>query len=293
MNPPPALQTAIQQKLSAHFPASQKINFLSVGGGSINDTYRLSFGDQTVFCKINSATKFPQLFEKEKTGLALLGEQGIMKVPSVVDFFEFEDKQVLLMEWVPEGERTENFWKLFGEQLAALHQQSASYFGLKEANYMGSVPQMNHQHQSWVSFFREVRLQPMVHLCANKGLLSTSHPQAFEKLYKQLANVFEEEKPSLLHGDLWSGNFMCDQNSKPVLIDPAVYYGHRSIDLAMTRLFGGFRKPFYDAYHYHFPLPSNYEEQWQVCNLYPLLIHLYLFGSSYLSQIERTLKAFA
>lgn len=292
MNPSPALQTAIQQKLSAHFPAAQKINFFSVGGGSINDTYRLFFGDQTVFCKINSATKFPQLFNKEKAGLALLGQGGIMKVPSVLDFFEFENQQILLIEWITEGERTENFWKLFGEQLAALHQQSASYFGLDEHNYMGSVPQMNHQQQSWVSFFREVRLQPMVRLCADKGKLSTSHQQAFEKLYKQLANVFEDEDPSLLHGDLWSGNFMCNENNQPVLIDPAVYYGHRSMDLAMTTLFGGFRKPFYEAYHYHHPLPSNYKEQWAVCNLYPLLIHLYLFGSGYLPQIENTLQQF-
>ena len=106
------------------------------------------------------------------------------------------------------------------------------------------------------------------------------------------AMLIDDEKPALLHGDLWSGNFMCNASSKPVLIDPAVYYGHRSMDLAMTTLFGGFRQTFYEAYNFHFPLPYNYEQQWAVCKLYPLLIHLYLFGLGYLPQIERTLKQF-
>lgn len=293
MNPSPTLQAAIQQKLAANFSNVGKINFSSVGGGSINDTYRISFGDKNVFCKINSATKFPQLFAKEKNGLELICKQGIIKVPSVINCFEFEDKQILLLEWINEGKRTEGFWRTFGEQLAALHQQSSDYFGLDEDNYMGSVPQSNQKHSDWNSFFAEERLQPMIERCFDKNLLTKNHLQAFENLQQKLPDIFKREKPSLLHGDLWSGNFMCNQNSEPILIDPAVYYGHRSIDLAMTTLFGGFRQPFYDAYHYHFPLPVNYEEQWAVCNLYPLLIHLYLFGTSYLSQIETTLKGFA
>ncbi|HVF97476.1 MAG TPA: fructosamine kinase family protein, partial [Flavisolibacter sp.] len=114
----------------------------------------------------------------------------------------------------------------------------------------------------------------------------------FENIDKRLEEIFEEEKPSLLHGDLWSGNFMCNLKGEPVLFDPAVYYGHRSADLAMTTLFGGFKPSFYEAYHHHFPLPANYKEQWAACNLYPLLIHLYLFGTRYLSQIEETLRQF-
>jgi protein-ribulosamine 3-kinase len=114
----------------------------------------------------------------------------------------------------------------------------------------------------------------------------------FENLYRELESVFDIEQPSLLHGDLWNGNFMCDQNSEPVLIDPALYFGHRSMDLAMTALFGGFEKSFYEAYNYHFPFPNNYREQWEICNLYPLLIHLNLFGAGYLGQIGRTLERF-
>ena len=293
MNPSPTLQAAIQQKLATNFSNVGKINFSSVGGGSINDTYRISFGDETVFCKINSATKFPQLFTKEKRGLEVIAKQSVIKVPSVINYVEYEEKQVFILEWINEGERSESFWKTFGQQLAGLHQQSSNYFGLDEDNYMGSVPQCNRKHNDWIIFFRNERLQPMMKRCFDKNLLTKNHLQAFDALQQKLPDIFETEKPSLLHGDLWSGNFMCNQASEPILIDPAVYYGHRSIDLATTTLFGGFRQPFYESYHYHFPLPSNYEEQWSVCNLYPLLIHLYLFGSSYLSQIERTLKAFS
>ena len=292
MNPSPALQTAVQQKLSTHFSSADKIIFSTVGDGSINETYRVSFGDRTVFCKINSATKFPQLFAKEKEGLEAIGKIGVINVPAVIGCFEYENKQVLILEWIQEGERTERFWKTFGQQLATLHQNPSDSFGYAEDNYMGSVPQSNRKHTNWNSFFAEERLLPMAARCFDKNLLSKNHLQALEKLQQKLPEIFEPENPILLHGDLWSENFVCNQASKPVLIDPAVYFGHRSIDLAMTTLFGGFRQLFYEAYHYHFPFPLNYKEQWAVCNLYPLLIHLYLFGSSYLPQIERTLNAF-
>ncbi len=283
------IQSSIKQKLSQHFSSVHQMHFTSIGGGSINETYRIQSDDESVFCKINSLNKIPHLFINEKEGLELIGKQNIINVPAVIDCFEHEDKQFLLLEWIQERERTEDFWKKFGEQLAALHQQSSAYFGLEEDNYMGSVLQSNRHHQNWASFFIDERLKPMVKLCSNR-FLTNHHLQQFEELYKKIEGIFEVEKPSLLHGDLWSGNFMCDKNAEPVLIDPAVYYGHRSVDLGMTTLFGGFPQTFYEAYHYNFPFPFNYREQWEVCNLYPLLVHLYLFGNSYLPQIEHTLN---
>jgi protein-ribulosamine 3-kinase len=269
------------------------IEFGSVGGGCINETYRISFNKQELFCKVNSATKFPHLFEKESHGLTLIGRQNVIRVPRVIDSFEALGKQVLLLEWINEGERTDAFWKKFGEQLAALHQFSNEYFGLKEDNYMGSVVQANQPTDKWTDFFVQQRLQPLVEQCAAQVLLSSTHLSRFEQLYKKLLSFFDDEqKPSLVHGDLWSGNFMCDENSEPVLIDTATYYGHPSVDLGMSTLFGGFRNRFYEAYHYHSPFPSNYKEQWEVCNLYPLLIHLILFGRSYLSQIEAILHRY-
>jgi protein-ribulosamine 3-kinase len=287
------LPALLQKRLSEKHSAVDNIHLQTVGGGSINESYCVSFNDIQFFCKCNSATKFPHLFQKEKNGLELLARQGVIKTPLVIDCFEADGKQLLLLEWIQEGEQTENFWKTFGKQLAALHQVASDAHGLHEENYMGSVPQQNTLHKNWSSFFAAERLAPMIQKCAAKRLLQAQHLAQFESLLKKLPDIFEEEKPSLLHGDLWSGNFLCNQAAEPVLIDPAVYFGHRSIDLAMTTLFGGFHRMFYEAYHYHFPFPGNYEAQWAVCNLYPLLIHLYLFGTGYLPQIERTLKQFA
>jgi fructosamine-3-kinase len=268
--------------------------FHPVGGGSINDTYQVLVNDHTkFFLKINSGTKYPKLFQKEKKGLEFLGKQKILRVPSVLVYDEIDTFQVLLLEWIDGGSRTEQFWKHFGEQLAALHKVTNPAFGFEEDNYMGALPQLNHRYNNWIEFFIQSRLQPQVEMARVNQLVHTKHLTAFENIYRHLENIFDEkEQASLLHGDLWSGNFMCDQNAEPVLIDPAVYFGHRSMDLAMTTLFGGFERSFYESYNYHFPFPNNYSEQWDICNLYPLLIHLNLFGAGYLGQIEKILKRF-
>lgn len=286
------MQTALLQLLSKRL--RKPIGGIRpVSGGSINNCFRIEAGGQPLFLKTNSASDFPGLFQTEKGSLERLARPGIIRIPNVLDCFKEGGQQFLLLEWITEGERTEDFWKRFGEALATQHRIPSNDFGLEENNYMGSVPQSNRRHKSWTAFFTEERLRPMVKRCFDKRLFSKTHSAQVEKLIECLPEIFEEEKPSLLHGDLWSGNFMCGADGQPVLIDPAVYYGHRSVDLAMTTLFGGFRQPFYDAYNHHFPLPKNHKEQWEVCNLYPLLIHLYLFGSGYLSQIERTLLRFA
>lgn len=281
----PSIQDALLRSKS--HPGIQPVT-----GGSINEAYRVNSGERTYFCKVNSATKFPQLFRKEKAGLELIGSRRIIRTPHVLDLIEQEEKQLLVLEWIEPGERTRDFWTRFGGQLAQLHRVTGAQYGLADDNYMGSVPQRNKPSDSWTTFFRDQRLVPLVEMCRRRDLLHAGHEKSFEKLYHRLPEIFEEEKPSLLHGDLWSGNFMCDSESRPVLIDPAVYFGHRSMDLGMTTLFGGFREPFYESYHYHYPLPSNHEEQWTVCNLYPLLIHLLLFGSNYREAIEQALNGY-
>jgi protein-ribulosamine 3-kinase len=280
-----SLQLFLSQLLNTDIKEIQTIS-----GGCINETYKVKTSERIFFCKTNSASKFPRLFEKEKNGLELLAHQKIIRVPNVIICNEADDRQILILEWIEESRKTNGFWKTFGEQLAALHQTTNDKFGLIGDNYMGSVVQPNSVQVNWVDFFITRRLQSLIKLCQH--YLTIKHYHHFENLYKRLPTIFNEEKPSLLHGDLWSGNFMCDDTKAPVLIDPAIYFGHRSVDLAMTTLFGGFHSLFYESYHYHFPLPSNYKEQWKVCNLYPLLIHLYLFGRSYLSQIEQTLEEF-
>lgn len=270
------------------------LNLRSIGGGCINETYQVRInGNIDFFLKANSATKYPGLFETEMLGLKFLGRQKEIRVPSVVAFREVESHQILLLEWINTGAKTKEFWARFGEQLAALHRVTDPHFGFTQDNYIGSLPQINEQHQNWTDFFIHCRLHPQLKLAREKNLIQAKHIGAFEKLYGHLPGIFGREKTALLHGDLWSGNFMCDQNSYPMLIDPAIYFGHRSMDLAMTTLFGGFDKLFYDSYNYQFPFPHNYYEQWDTCNLYPLLIHLNLFGVAYLGQIESILKPFS
>jgi protein-ribulosamine 3-kinase len=270
-----------------------------VGGGSINDAYQITINKkEKFFCKINSASKYPSLFLKEKNGLELLAKQNIINTPKIICYEEKEEKQILILEWIEQGLRNENFWKIFGEQLSALHKitwiekDDQTIVGLSEDNYMGALAQINTPTKSWIDFFIHQRLEPQIKLAIKNSLLEIKSVKYFSNLYKKLPEIFSVESSSLLHGDLWSGNFLCNSFNKPSLIDPAVYFGHRSVDLAMTTLFGGFDKTFYESYHYHFPFPGNYRGQWEVCNLYPLLIHLNLFGKNYLADILHTIERF-
>jgi fructosamine-3-kinase len=232
------------------------------------------------------------MFRRERMGLECLAATGSARVPAVLLDTVDEGLQFLLMEWVEEGNRTPAFWRRFGEQVAKLHQNTNEKFGFADDNYIGSLPQKNGWYDNWVSFFEERRLRPQVELGLRNGSLDTGMAARFEKLYSLLGSFFDHEPASLLHGDLWGGNFICDRHERPVLIDPAIYYGHRSMDLAMTKLFGGFYRDFYDSYEYHFPLPANHLQQWEICNLYPLLVHLNLFGASYLGGIMDVVKKY-
>jgi fructosamine-3-kinase len=264
-----------------------------VSGGSINRSFRVQVQDNLrFFCKINSSCGFPSLFEKERNGLRLLRSAGALHVPEVLALQEISGTQILVMEWIETGPRPGRFWQHFGEGLAHLHQVTQPYFGLGEDNYMGSMHQSNLQSISWCEFFAEKRLTPQLDLALLNHLLDASQVRHFKTLFKKLESIFQPGPPALLHGDLWSGNFLSDQHGHAVLIDPAVYFGNPGMDLGMTTLFGGFEKAFYEAYHYHSPFPANYRQQWEICNLYPLLIHLNLFGRSYLPQILRTIQSY-
>jgi protein-ribulosamine 3-kinase len=269
------------------------IQYEAIGGGSINSTYRLTVDKQTrFFCKLNEAAAFPGLFDNERKGLELLRAQQIFKIPAVIAMENTGSTQVLILEWINQEITTTQCWKSFGEKLAALHQRSSTFFGLEYDNYMGALPQSNQPSGTWIDFFIRRRLAPQVKLGIEKHVLEKEDVGHFGRLYKKIAEAFPSEPPSLVHGDLWSGNFLCDSLQQPVLIDPAVYFGHRAVDMGMTTLFGGFDRKFYEAYHYHSPLPSNHKEQWAVCNLYPLLIHLNLFGTGYRKSIREIIRPY-
>jgi fructosamine-3-kinase len=264
-----------------------------VQGGSVNQCFRIELdGSRLLFCKINLADRYPLLFEKERNGLVLLQSAGVLRVPAVLACEEVSGLQILILEWIRQGPRKDGFWERFGEELALLHQVTQSVFGLDEDNYMGSLKQSNRQHSSWTEFYRDQRLRPQVELALLHHRIETPVAERFDNLYRRLESVFPSGPAALLHGDLWSGNFLSDEEGRAVLIDPAVYYGNPAMDLGMTTLFGGFEDGFYEAYRYHSPFPSNYREQWEICKLYPLLIHLNLFGSSYLPEILRTIRSY-
>lgn len=264
----------------------------SVAGGSINHCFKIITSNKSYFIKLNSASDFPQMFEKEAKGLRILRGTKLIKTPLVYTCGNFADEAYLIMEFINSSIKPSNFWENFGRQLADLHTISNNHFGLDHDNYIGSLKQSNTKNEDWISFFIEERINPQLKMALNQGAFSSKISQDFEKLFTKLENYFPKEKPSLLHGDLWSGNFMVGDKGEAIIMDPAVYFGHREVDLAMTQLFGGFHPDFYAAYHEALSMEHDWEERLQLYNLYPLLVHVNLFGGSYINEVKNILQRF-
>ena len=262
-----------------------------LSGGDINEVYSLKTQGAHYILKCNTATHFPLMFDKEAKGLQLLGKGGV-KVPEVIDQFEAEGHQFLLLEYLEESRANSGFWNAFGMELSRLHRNSSSQFGLEYDNYIGSLVQRNDVRDSWSDFFIEMRLEPLVKMGFDNALLDKGHLDKFARLYGVFPDLVPDEQPALIHGDLWSGNLLCSTLQRPVFIDPAVYFGHREMDLAMTFMFGGFDRNYLESYQEHFPLEGGWEKRIAIHNLYPNLVHLNLFGSTYLGNILSVLKAF-
>jgi len=259
-----------------------------VGGGSINQTTALKTTSGPYFLKYNSASLYPNMFVLEERGLKRLHETGEIHIPQIISSGEIGEFSFLLLEYIDSAVTGKTFWEDFGSSLANMHKHTSDQFGLDHDNYIGSLKQSNTNHPSWVSFFIEERLEPQVHM-AN---LSPDTQKMFNKLYAKLDEIVPAEAPALLHGDLWSGNYMTSTRGEPILIDPAVYYGHREMDIGMTKLFGGFAQAFYSGYDATFPLEPGWEIRVDICNLYPLMVHVNLFGGSYLSKVKAILNKF-
>jgi len=268
------------------------LSIASVSGGSINKAFRLETSLGKFFLKYNSASSFPQMFEKEAKGLSLLKSAEEIDIPQVFNHGEAGQDAFLLLEYIDSAPQADGFWEDLGERLAKLHSHKAKRFGLDHNNYMGSLYQHNSFHDNWSAFFIEERLERQVKLSRENEAMGRSDVSAFERLYKRLDEIFPEALPSLLHGDLWSGNFMVNSKGKACLIDPAVYYGHPEIDIAMSKLFGGFNSRFYESYIEHNPLEQGWEKRLDIFNLYPLMVHVNLFGGGYLAQVQRIINRF-
>ena len=196
------------------------------------------------------------------------------------------------MENIHMTARKPDYWTMLGVKLTKLHSHKTNKFGLDHDNFIGSLAQSNKTHSDWVEFFITERLSKQIEISRNKEAISTATVKQFDHLYTRFENFFPKESPVLIHGDLWSGNLITDDFGGPCLIDPAVYYGHREIELSMTKLFGGFDNEFYRSYHEAMPLENGFEERVEVYNLYPLMVHVNLFGGHYLQEVEFILKRY-
>jgi protein-ribulosamine 3-kinase len=264
------------------------LNATSLSGGCINHVHRLQTNKGDFCIKYNLSEQFPGMFTAEADGLSLLKKANEIYIPGVICTGHAGMFDYILLEYINSAKKIPFFMEDFGRSLARLHKHSTDYFGHEIDNYMGSLPQCNQKHTTWTEFFIEERLKKQVSL--GETYFSSSELKAFERLYSRLDDIFPEEKPSLLHGDLWEGNYMVTKDGKACLIDPAVYYGHREVDIAMTSLFGGFNEDFYASYNEEYPLKTGWKSRLDIVTLYPLLIHLNLFGSGYLGSITSILR---
>lgn len=256
-------------------------------GGDINQAARVTFQHGGVmFVKWNRRAN-GDFFQAEAHGLRTLAAANAIRVPEV--YAASGDPAYLAMEWIEpyEGYASDVVAERLGHELAALHRCMGDAFGLDADNYIGSLPQPNTQEKGWVAFYRDHRIGAQMAIARQRGRLPKAREDLLTRLQEWL-DVFLDDaaiSPSLLHGDLWSGNYMVAANGEPVLIDPATYYGHREVDLAMTELFGGFSPRFYAAYNEVYPL-EGYEQRRQLYQLYPLLVHMNLFGEGYAARVD-------
>ncbi|MBI9070497.1 MAG: fructosamine kinase family protein [Melioribacteraceae bacterium] len=259
------------------------INTNSLGGGCIGNSQKI----QTAKGKLYFLKSYPDtssaILQNEANGLIELKKSRVIKIPEVIYF----DDEYLLLEFITTGKRKNNFSEIFGKQFAKMHKCTSNKFGFFEDNFIGASIQKNQPYyNNWTEFYFNNRLLFQIKFAEQNGYLTSELRSQFNKLESKIDKILSgsDEQPSLLHGDLWSGNFMVAENGEPVLIDPAVYYGHREADLGMTHLFGGFDSSFYKAYNETFPLPDGYEYRINIYKLYHVLNHLNLFGSGYYPQ---------
>jgi len=283
------------QAISAQIASAtgENVQFVSaqpLSGGDINSAYSLQAADKSYFVKLNRA-RLADMFAAERAGLQELASTQTVKVPEPLCTGIAGQQAFLALEYIALGGSAKTAARQLGRQLAELHRIPQAYFGWQRDNTIGSTPQHNPPSQDWCGFWREHRLGKQLRLAAHNGFTGRLQPLG-EKLCADLDIFFQNHKPqaSLLHGDLWGGNWAVDRQGQAVMFDPACYYGDREVDLAMTELFGGFGADFYAAYQTAWPLDDGYKTRKTLYNLYPILNHLNVFGGGYLGPSEQALS---
>ena len=270
------------------------VSIQSVHGGCVSEAFCLTLADgQMLFAKLGTGPS--NCFEQEVVGLKTLRATKTIRIPEVVAM-ETAPCALLILQWIEAAEATSDFWSNFGQALAQLHRSNTTVlqFGFTANNLIGSTHQSNQWSPFWPDFFRDQRLTFQVRLAFSNGLISKEERQLIERLYPKLPELLAAEQvfPAVLHGDLWSGNILCDSSQKPVLFDPAAFYGHSEYEFAMTKLFGGFASGFYEAYHEVLPADDATRTRIEIYQVYHLLNHVNLFGRSYWPAIEAIAKKY-
>ncbi len=263
-----------------------------VSGGDINEAFRVELRNRLpVFVKLNRSAPWG-LFDVEAKGLEWLRAAGAIRVPEVLAVSSADaEVPFLVLELLESApQQSQRFDEELGHGLANLHRTGAPGFGLDHDNFIGSVPQSNRSHTTWAEFYRSERLAPLLERTIEAGRATPELRRGMNRVMEGLPElVGPDEPPARLHGDLWGGNLHSDERGLPALLDPAVYGGHREIDLAMMQLFGGFSGRVFEAYRESWPLADGWRERTPLYQLYPLLVHVVLFGGSYIGSVERAL----
>ena len=283
--------TEIAQQISQATNQEFTINHRRpVGGGCINQGYAVTDdSNRTYFVKLNQAARV-SMFAAEALGLQQMLETATICVPQPITWGVSADSAFIVLEWLELGSRGDtSAWQQMGRQLAAMHSHSSSQaFGWEQNNTIGSTPQINTWKTDWVEFYTQHRLGYQFQLARRQGGNFPQQEQLLSAIPQLLAD--HQPQPSLVHGDLWGGNAAFTTTGKPVIIDPATYFGDREVDLAMTELFGGFPAAFYQGYNELSPLDPGYKRRKTLYNLYHILNHFNIFGGSYESQANRMIQ---
>jgi len=293
MHIPQPISHAVETTLHQHLGRDPgPLAATPVGGGCINPAARVetASGD-VVFLKWSGPGTTSGIFGAEARALAALRAANALRVPEVIAHGTgASGYSWILLEWLEPGRPGPGYWARLGEGLAALHRTRAVRYGWPADNFIGPLPQPNGWLDDWAAFWRTRRLEPQLRLAYDAGWFDSAARTRLDRLLDRLDELLTPaagDGPSLLHGDLWNGNVHVTADGEPALIDPASYYGHREVDLAMSELFGGFAPGFYRAYREAWPLAPGYEETRRyVYQLYYLLVHVNLFGAGYVGRVR-------
>lgn len=294
MSLPPDVRASVESALEDRLGRTTSISGTApVSGGCISPTTRVRTGTgESFFLKLSAPDLPDALLGAEARGLRQLASTGTVRVPEVIATADSAEPAWLLLEWLEPSAPSGGSWKRLGRELCSLHRNRGDWFGGDEPNFIGSLPQDNRRSGDWADFWQTRRLEPQLRLALDADLLEDQDRRRFDLLHARLSESLapaQEEGPSLLHGDLWSGNVHMMVDGTPAIIDPSVYHGHREVDLAMAELFGGFGEGFRSAYEESWPLAPGYTVRRAIYQLYYLLVHVNLFGRSYVTRTRSTL----